>query len=210
MEMITSSVLATASNDRTVYFWSTGHNALKLQDIKLNKFWEDITSIKSVSDGVFVTVDSAFNVFLWEYAHNKAKLLKHFKSSEQVEVQDICLLRNSDIDRDFCALILCKLRQKSKMGSCKVVLLDRYLTQVKEELCPEYFESTLFQTIAKKTDYSTSYKLKIVFEININDLDCSKHATILALNNRPTREHFIEFKFEFNVKWLHINYKSYQ
>ena len=48
IEMITTTVLATASNDRTVLFWSTIGNRLKLNDVKLNKFWEDISCIKAV------------------------------------------------------------------------------------------------------------------------------------------------------------------
>ena len=63
--------------------------------------------------------------------------------------------------------------------------------------CPEHFESYLF---TRKTDYVTSNKMKICFEINVNDQMYSKHATILAITNKPSKEHFIEFKFDFNTK----------
>lgn len=53
-----------ASNDRSISIWTFVNAKLKLLPTKLNRFWEDITSIRYISPGLFITSD-CFNIILW-------------------------------------------------------------------------------------------------------------------------------------------------
>lgn len=65
----------------------------------------------------------------------------------------MCVLSNGEIDRDFCAIVFCKGRQRK---TSKVVLMDRSLNVIKEDWCPEYYDTWLFETINKKVEYHTN------------------------------------------------------
>lgn len=99
----------------------------------MNRFWEEITCIRSVYRNAFVTFDAGYNIIFWQMENElSVRILQNQMNKQKIQIHEVIVINNPDNQQDFCLFMLVK-NSESKSNPYNILVLDRELKLIVQD-----------------------------------------------------------------------------